>query len=461
MLNCFKESNQNAVPVTVLSEKTFSSWLATQPVNIVNLLTAQEFKAKPNQFCLWHDEAGYIKRVFIGASDVNTLWTYQYLPLTLPENSYYLENITDKSQLFNALMAWGIGAYQFTRYKNIDRKPAKLVIPETIDMSELENVVTAIHLAYDMINTPAEDMGPSQLAETISLIAQIYKADVSYIVGDDLLKHRLGGIYAVGKAAHQAPRLIDLRWGSKNHPKITLVGKGVCFDTGGLDIKTPGESMRWMKGDKGGAAQALALAKMIMKAKLPVCLRLLIPAVENSISDKSYRPSDVVTMYNGKTVEIISTDAEGRLILADALALASEEKPDLLIDFATLTAAATVALGVEIGALFSPQKKLLDDIFNMAEQAQDWLWPMPLNEVYRALLKSHIADMTNCASTRYGGAISAALFLKTFVPENINWVHLDVTTWYEDNRPGLPQGAKDNGLRAMWSYLKNRFGVKS
>jgi leucyl aminopeptidase len=320
----------------------------------------------------------------------------------------------------------------------------------------VENIVESTYLVRDLINTPAEDMGPLELSETAMRLSEEFHAQFDQIVGEDLLDEMYPAVFTVGRGSYSSPRLLDLQWGDLNSPKLTLVGKGVCYDTGGLDIKTGG-SMRLMKKDMGGAAHVLGLARMIMKANLPVRLRVLIPAVENSVSGDAYRPGDVITMRNGKTVEVDNTDAEGRLVLADALVEASSEKPDLLIDFATLTGAARVAVGTEIAAMFTNNDKLAECVAASAEHEKDPVWRMPLHQSYLKLLKSKIADIANCARGGYAGAITAALFLQQFIDQEITWLHFDVMGWNVADRAGHPEGGEAMGLRAVFSYLRQRF----
>jgi leucyl aminopeptidase len=335
--------------------------------------------------------------------------------------------------------------------------PAQLVLPKEVDHSPIENIVESIYLVRTLINVPTDDMGPSELAAAAAQLAKKYKAMFKQIIGKELLKNNYASIYTVGRGSDDAPRLLDLRWGNKKHPKVTLVGKGVCFDTGGLDIK-PASAMLLMKKDMGGAAHVLGLARMIMEAKLPICLRVLIPAVENAVDGNAYRPGDIITSRKGITIEVGNTDAEGRVVLADALTEAVSEKPDLLIDIATLTGAARVALGTELPAVFSNQDKIVEELTIHAKLVQDPIWRLPLFALYRDSLNSSIADINNNASDSYGGAITAGLFLKEFVPDDISWLHFDLMAWNLKTRAGRPQGGEAMALRALFSYLTERFG---
>jgi leucyl aminopeptidase len=308
----------------------------------------------------------------------------------------------------------------------------------------------------DLVNTPTEDMGPAQLADAVRQLGKTHRAKVREWVGDDLLKANLPTIHTVGRGGSRPPRLIELTWGKAANPKLVLIGKGVCFDTGGLNLKT-GDGMRWMKKDMGGAAHAIALAGLVMQAKLPVSLTLLIPAVENSVAGDAMRPGDVITTRAGLTVEVDNTDAEGRLVLCDALAYAAERQPQLIIDFATLTGAARVAQGPDLPALFAHRDALADSVVAAGGRVGDPLWQLPLWRPYRRLLESHVADMTNTGSSRHGGAITAALYLERFVPDTVEWLHLDTYAWNDSDRPGRPHGGEAMGLRALFALLQQRY----
>jgi leucyl aminopeptidase len=309
----------------------------------------------------------------------------------------------------------------------------------------------------DLVNTPSEDCGPEQLAAAVRTLAERHGARVREWIGEDLLRENFPAIHAVGRGSVRAPRLIELTWGNEERPRLTLVGKGVCFDTGGLDLK-PADGMRAMKKDMGGAAHALALAGLVMDAALPVRLTLLVPAVENAIGPNSYRPGDVIATRAGLSVEIHNTDAEGRVILGDALSFAAEQQPDLLLDFATLTGAARVALGPDLPALFSNRDALRDELLASARQQQDPMWPLPLWQGYANYLESAVADLGNAGTSRHAGAIVAGLYLSRFVPERTPWLHLDLYAWNETDRPGRPKGGEAQGLRAAFAFLSARYG---
>tara|TARA_R110002020_G_scaffold234101_1_gene445945 strand:- start:1612 stop:3006 length:1395 start_codon:yes stop_codon:yes gene_type:complete len=375
------------------------------------------------------------------------------LARALPRGDWHIET----SPISGAVMAlaFGMGAYRFEAYRKPAPEGPRLVLPADADADGIRRTVAAVGLARDLVNTPANDMGPDALEAAFRKLASHYKAKVSVVAGDDLLSKGFPMIHAVGRAAAQAPRLLELRWGRKGAPKLTLVGKGVCFDTGGLDIK-PSASMLTMKKDMGGAANVMALALMIMDAKLPVDLRVLIPAVENSISASAFRPGDVLTSRKGLTVQIDNTDAEGRLVLADALAYACEDEPGLLIDMATLTGAARVALGPDLPPFYTDDAALAGALAQAAEAVVDPLWRMPLYRPYEADIKAKIADLTNAPAGGFAGSITAALFLKRFVTPGTSWAHFDIFAWSPKDKPHAPQGGEAQGIRALFEVIASR-----
>jgi leucyl aminopeptidase len=320
----------------------------------------------------------------------------------------------------------------------------------------MQPIVDATFKVRDLVNTPTEDMGPEALANEVRDLANRHGATYREWVGDELLASNFPTIHAVGRASHRAPRLVELTHGASDAPHLVLVGKGVCFDTGGLDIK-PADGMRWMKKDMGGAAHAIALASLVLAAKLPVRLTLLVPAVENAIAGNAYRPGEVITTRAGISVEVDNTDAEGRLVLCDALAYAAEHKPDLILDFATLTGAARVALGPDLPGLFSNRDDVAAALLDAAQATRDPLWRLPLWRPYLAMLDSHVADLANAGASRHAGAITAALYLERFVPEAQAWAHLDVYSWNDADKPGRPRGGEAQGLRAYFEFLRNRY----
>jgi leucyl aminopeptidase len=370
----------------------------------------------------------------------------------LPDGVYRFANEPHDARL--AALAVALGSYKFTRYRKSEPNDIKLDLPQSLDREELDNVVEGVTLARDLINTPANDLGPEELEAAARKVATLHGAKFSAVIGDELLKQNFPLIHAVGRAAARAPRLLDFTWGDEKHPRITLVGKGVCFDTGGLDIK-PESGMLNMKKDMGGAATALALAHMVMSRKLKVRLRVLIPAVENSIAGDSFRPRDIYTSRKGITVEIGNTDAEGRLVLADALTLADEDKPELIADFATLTGAARVALGPDLPAFFTDDDALANELMTCGTAENDPVWRLPLWRPYEAMLESKVADTNNVGGGQ-GGAITAALFMRRFVTAK-SWLHFDLFAWTASPKPGRPEGGECQTARALYALLAARY----
>jgi leucyl aminopeptidase len=418
---------------------------------------AAGFEPKPGQYLALPGEGG-LGGILFGlenaASDAKDVFLPGRLPQLLPAGVYRFANDPHDTRL--AALAFALGAYRFTRYHKSESRKVKLDLPQNLDREDIERVVEAVTLARDLVNTPANDMGPAELEDAARSLAGQHDAAIKSTVGDDLLRDNFPLIHAVGRAAARPPRLIDLTWGEAGHPRVTLVGKGVCFDTGGLDIK-PESSMLNMKKDMGGAATALALAHMIMARKLPVRLRVLIPAAENSISGAAFRPRDIYTARNGITVEIGNTDAEGRLILADALALADEDDPELIFDFATLTGAARVALGPDVPPFFTDDDQLAAALMTHAAAENDSLWRLPLWRPYEDMLESKVADINNVGAGGQAGAITAALFMRRFVAAK-SWAHFDVFAWSPRSRPGRPEGGECQAARAIYALLAARYG---
>ncbi len=413
------------------------------------------FSAAAGTFALVHDANGKLVRVLAGVDAHDSLAALAALPCALPAATYRLADEGVIADHAAAALGWALAAYQFTRYHAPKRQPATLAIAADA-LASVRQLADATALVRDLVNTPTEDLGPEHLAAAIKQVGKAQRARVRDWVGDELLAANFPTIHAVGRASHRPPRLVELTWGKRSDRQLVLVGKGVCFDTGGLNLKT-GDGMRWMKKDMGGAAHALALAQLVMQAKLPVHLRLLIPTVENAVAGSAIRPGDVITTRAGLRVEIDNTDAEGRLILCDALAYASEKQPDLIIDFATLTGAARVALGAELPALFANDDKLAQALLAAGNAVGDPLWRLPLWQPYRRLLDSYLADFANCGSSRHAGAITAALYLQHFVGEGIPWLHMDTYAWNDADRPGRPRGGEAMGLRASFAFLKQRY----
>jgi len=454
----FTPSSRGAAALTLLREADVPQWLRSAPAEQRRWLQGSGFKGRAGELALLPgDVSPNALFVFAGDGSSADFWRLAGLPMRLPEGGWQCGDLS-RATADRLALAWGIGAYQFTRYRQAERAPALLVWPRHADRAAVQRTVDAAALARDLINTPAQDMGPSALAQAALQMARRLRMKARVVVGEALLKNGFGLIHAVGRAAADAPRLIDLTWGEASHPKVTLVGKGVCFDTGGLDIKTA-DGMKLMKKDMGGAAHALALAQMIVQAKLPVRLRVLVPAVENAIGGNALRPLDVIKSKKGLTVEIGNTDAEGRLILADALEEACLEKPALLVDLATLTGAARVALGPDLPALFVNVERLAADLLAHAEREADPMWRMPLWAPYRPRLKSGVADLNNVADGPMAGAVNAALFLQEFVAAGVPWIHLDLFGWNPWAAPGRPVGAQAQCLRALYALIEARFAA--
>jgi leucyl aminopeptidase len=401
---------------------------------------------------------GRLAQVFAGVGHVAHPFALSSLPLALPAGEYRLDDAGLALQAEAAAMSWELGGYRFDLYKPAKREPATLWLASGADAERGLALAAAIAATRDLVNTPAEHMGPAELAGAAKALAAQYGAKYSETVGDALLKKNFPSIHAVGRASMRSPRLIEVNWGNPKHPKLALVGKGVCFDTGGLNIK-PGEGMRQMKKDMGGAANALGLATLIMALKLPVRLQLLIPAVENSISGNAYRPGDIIKTRKGLHIEIGNTDAEGRVILCDALAYAAEGEPDLVIDLATLTGAARVALGAQLPALFAKHMDTARDLVDLGLKLDDPLWHMPLWAPYHAGIESNIGDIVNTGKSPLAGAINAALFLEDFLPAQQDWLHVDLFAWNDAPRPGRPVGGEAQTLRTLLAYLEQRYSA--
>jgi leucyl aminopeptidase len=462
MDNFAARANAKTIPIVALTRKAYKEWLAAQPKATQAWLKAIDFKPEAGNVALLPARDGSLARVVLGlgkpSSDPSkaAIWAYAALPAKLPKGRYAIETELDAAQANDAALGWALATYRFDRYRSEPKSFPTLVWPKHADRPAVTRARNATFLARDLINTPAGDLGPQELAEQAEMVAAQFDAEVEITVGEELLAANYPAIYAVGKGSPRAPRLVDFRWGDEDAPKLSLVGKGVVFDTGGLDIKTSG-GMKLMKKDMGGAASVLALAQMIMAAELPVRLRVLLPIVENAVSGTAYRPLDVLQTRKGITVEVGNTDAEGRLILCDALAEADAEQPDLLIDFATLTGAARVALGTELPAMFCNDDEVAAAILAAGEASIDPLWRMPLFAAYRRHLDSRVADLCNIASVGQGGAITAALFLQEFVDRKTRWVHVDTMGYNAHTRPGRPVGGEVMGARAMFAMLERRY----
>jgi leucyl aminopeptidase len=448
-----------ATPIWFVTATTFEDVRERLPAAARVFADAAGFEPKPGQYLALPGEGGKggLGGILFGLEnedDAKDLFLPGRLPQQLPAGVYRFANDPHDTRL--AALAFALGAYRFTRYHKSEGRKIVLDLPQSLDREELERVVEAVTLVRDLVNTPANDMGPADLEEAARTLAKRHGATAKATVGDDLLAENFPLIHAVGRAAARPPRLVEITWGEASHPRVTLVGKGVCFDSGGLDIK-PESSMLNMKKDMGGAATALALAHMVMSRKLPLRLRVLIPAVENAISGAAFRPRDIYTSRKGITVEIGNTDAEGRLILADALTFADEDDPELIFDFATLTGAARVALGPDVPPFFTDDDQLAEELMAHATSENDPLWRLPIWRPYDEMLESKVADINNVGSGGQAGAITAALFMRRFVSAK-SWVHFDVFAWSPRSRPGRPEGGECQAARALYAFLAARYG---
>jgi len=440
-------------PLYLVNRDGLDAWRGRQPTALVQWMIAHGFDAAAGSQLTLPGDDGAMAGAVLGVGDALDPFSYAHAPMALPGGHWEVDGELDAGARRALQLGWGLGAYRFTRYRDAPRAPAQLVAGE-LD-AETADILAACLRVRDLVNTPTQDMGPQQLEDIAREIAQTHGAKFESIVGDELLAQNFPSIHAVGRASHRPPRLIRLDWGDDAHEHVVLVGKGVCFDTGGLDIKGA-DGMRNMKKDMGGAAHALALAELVMARKLPLRLTLLIPSVENAIGPDAFRPGEVVATRKGVSVEIDNTDAEGRVILADALALAGELEPALVLDFATLTGAARIALGPDLPALYSNDDAVADAWLAAAQRVRDPMWRMPLWRPYLRYLTSHVADIANGSSTRMAGSITAALYLERFVPAAQKWAHLDVYAWNDNDRPGRPAGGEAQGLRAAYEMLRQR-----
>ncbi|MGF7158944.1 leucyl aminopeptidase [Rhodoligotrophos appendicifer] len=448
----------SAIPIWTVTKET-----AAETVNELSPLqaawaAAQGFDGGAGKLVLIPNDQGQIGVVLYGlgaAKNNDDAFAGGKLSSLLPEGVYRFAGTMTSARL--AALGWLLEAYRFDAYKKLTPSRAALVTPEGVDREEILSQARAVALARDLINTPSNDMGPSELEAAARTLSESHGAVISVITDQSELEHDFPMVHAVGRASERLPRLIDFTWGPASGPKVTLVGKGVCFDTGGLDLK-PASNMLMMKKDMGGAANVLALASMIMDAKLQLRLRVLIPAVENSVSGSAFRPGDILQSRKGLTVEIGNTDAEGRLVLADALSLADEEEPELIIDMSTLTGAARVALGPDLPAFFTSDEALSQELSDHATAENDPVWRLPLWRPYASWLDSKVADMNNVSDGGFAGAITAALFLKKFVDPQHSYIHFDIFGWTQKPKPGRPVGGEAQAIRALFAVLKNRYG---
>jgi leucyl aminopeptidase len=455
------DNTGGGVPITALTKDRLAAWLETAPEHERNWAQSTGFAAEAGKLALAPGEDGRLGRVLVGLGDGGdakaSMWALSGLPEALPEGSYRLDPMPEGADPTRLALGWALATYSFTRYHAKPASGAALVWPKGADRGHVERLARAVFLARDLANTPAGDLGPEELAQAAVQVAETAGACHRVVAGDELLAENYPTIHAVGRASTRAPRLVDIVWGEPSAPKVTLVGKGVCFDSGGLDLKSA-SGMRLMKKDMAGAAIMLGLAQAIMDAKLDLRLRVLLPLVENSVSGAALRPLDIVRTRKGLMVEIGNTDAEGRLILCDALAEATSERPSLLVDIATLTGAARVALGPELAALFCNDEGLAAGLLEAAAAEDDPMWRMPLWPPYRKMLDSKVADLNNVSESPHAGAVTAALYLQEFVSPDIAWAHLDAMAWNPQNRPGRPEGAEATALRALYAHLTRRFG---
>jgi leucyl aminopeptidase len=444
--------------IHLVDPKNFDSWLSDQPERYRVALAAQSLKPIVYASAILPGEKADDWAVVAIVANMASLspWCLARLAETLPEGNYRIDHVAVGA----AALGWLLGQYKFDRYLKSDtvRGPRALLSGNVAQIEEVIREAEAVALVRDLVNTPAADMGPGDLEAQAAMLAATHRAVLTVTKGHDL-ETGYPMIHAVGAAAarEHAPRLIELEWGDAAHPRIAIVGKGVTFDSGGLDIK-PSAGMRLMKKDMGGAAHALALAQLIMQQRLPVRLHVLIPAVENAIAGNAFRPGDILTSRKGLTVEVSNTDAEGRLVLADALTKAGESDPTLIIDFATLTGAARVALGPDLPATFGNHDDTISELLTAADASGDLLWRLPLHSGYDDMLKSDIADLNNSPDGGFAGAITAALFLQKFVSPDTPWLHIDTFAWRPTTKPGRSKGGDALGLRAVWLMLCSRFG---
>lgn len=449
-----------AIPIHLVAPADWPAFRDRLPAVQRNFVEAQGYEPKPGQHIILPGAGGRIGAVVMGLEAGTARRRDPLLPgklsALLPAGDYRFARAPKQPEL--ATLSWLTSAYRFTRYRQMKEPAARLVIPRGVDGLDITRQARAIAHGRDLVNTPANDLGPAEIEAAVRALASCHGAGVTSIVGDELLAHRCGMIHAVGMGSVRPPRLVDLVWGNPLHPKVTLVGKGVCFDTGGNDIK-PSSAMLLMKKDMGGAATAIAAADMIMSAGLKVRLRLLIPTVENSVSGSAFRPGDVLQSRKGLTVEIGNTDAEGRLILGDALAIADEEAPELMIDYATLTGAARVALGPDLPPLFTHDDALAQDLMRLGERIADPVWRLPLWPAYETMLDSKIAQVNHTAASPFAGSITAALFLNRFVETCRSYAHFDIFGWVPSTKPGRPEGGECMTARLTYALVKQRYGA--
>ena len=450
------ERDDDSIPLIPIESDRMGDWRTSALPEAAAWVSRTDFTGAPGSICLVPGRGGRLASVLVGVDTHNDPWTLAHVPGALPPGGYHLDLKWSSRGLERAALGWALAAYRFDRYKKATPPAATLFPGSAAAADSARMLARTVARVRDLINTPASDMMPKELAAAAFDVASGHGADLRVVTGEALLDEGYPAIHAVGRASAHRPRLIDLTWGDPRAPRLTLVGKGVCFDSGGLDIKSA-SGMRLMKKDMGGAAHAIGLADLVMSTALPVRLRLLVPAVENAIAGNAYRPGDVIATRKGLTIEVENTDAEGRIVLSDALAEGAAEAPDLMIDFATLTGAARIALGTELPAMFSNDETVAAGIADAGRDVHDEVWRMPLHAPYRELIESNVADIMNGTSQPYGGAITAALFLQEFVPAEISWAHFDIMAWSNRPKPGRPVGGEAMALRAVFEFLERRY----
>lgn len=460
----FKTTKKPCVDLFFITSRDFESWLKKQKKYLQVQVGQSDFQAKARQTLVIKNAQGYPETILCGLNNpahyLDSAYNVKdiqsnFSPEFLHAHAFQITSDHEEGQLNKICQGWGMAAYNYDHYKkNIETAP-KLVWPAKANGELVNASIQATSLLRNLINTPANDLGTDELADVAKQVAKTHKAKIKIIKDDDLIKKNFPMIYTVGQASPRRPQLVDMKWGSSKHPKVTIVGKGIIYDTGGLNIKT-GRGMRDMKKDMGGSAHALGVAWMIMALNLPIQLRVLLPIAENAIAGNAYRPGDILQSRKGLSVEIDDTDAEGRLVLADALTYACEEKPDLLIDFATLTGAARVAIGYDVPAFFSNRDEFVDSLRHSSKEINDFVWPFPLWEGYDANVNGNVSDIISVGSGR-AGHIEAALFLQRFITKETDWIHLDCFAWEQNGKPGRPQGGADTGMRAIVDLIKSRY----
>ena len=460
-----KSSKKPSIDVFCLTQSDFKAWVAKQKKSAQSQIKDTGFNATPKQVLIIKDAKGAPETILLGLTNpthyLDSAEAVKHIQRTLSaefvtKHVFHIASHHEEEDSNKISMGWGMAAYKFDTYKTDNTPIPTLLWPVKANSESVTASLQATSLLRNLINTPPNDLGTDELTDAAKHVAKTHKAKIKIIKDEDLIKKNFPMIYEVGKASPRRPQLADITWGSSKHPKVTIVGKGVIYDTGGLNLK-PGMYMRDMKKDMGGAAHALGVAWMIMAMNLPVQLRVLLPIVENSVAGNSYRPGDVIQSRKGLSVEIGDTDAEGRLVVADALTYACEDKPDLLIDFCTLTGAARVALGYDIPAFFSNNDVFVDDLRHSSLEHDDPVWPLPLWDGYMKEMDSTIADICNDGKGR-AGAIHGGLFLQRFIDKSVDWIHLDCFAWEQHGKAGRPQGGADTGMRAIFNFIEKRYG---